>query len=233
MHATADHRGGRGNRIEGVIMVSKLWYFLKCATAMQKHPRSVIEHPAHIALLASPARQELIDTLDALGGEASVSELSAQLGRAGPGLYYHLRLLARAGLIEELAGEAGERRYRVPSAMRLRYRPGKTANARAVSRFAHGMVRIATRDFDAALRDPGVISEGPKRTLWAARVKGWIGEADLVELNRLIGRLSVLISPQRMPRRDRLVALTWVLAPLGAKRARGPRRRRRAKPRTQ
>ena len=34
---------------------------------MTKHPRSVVERPAHIALLASPARQELVDTLDALG----------------------------------------------------------------------------------------------------------------------------------------------------------------------
>jgi len=199
---------------------------------MAKHPRSVVEHPAQIALLASPARQELVDTLDALGGEASVSELSAQLGRAIPGLYYHLRLLARAGLVEELAGEAGARRYRVPSAMRLRYRPGNTANARAVARFAGGMLRISKRDFDAALRDPGVVSEGSRRTLWAARVKGWVGDAEIVELNRLIARLSVLISPQRRPGRERLVALTWVLAPLGVKRARGPRRKRRDRPRT-
>jgi DNA-binding transcriptional ArsR family regulator len=205
---------------------------LKNATIMAKHPRSVVERPAHIALLASPARQELLDTLDALGGEASVSELSAQLGRAVPGLYYHLRLLARAGLIAELTGEAGARRYRVPSAMRLRYRPGNTANARAVARFAGGMLRIAKRDFDTALRDPGVVSEGPRRALWAARVKGWVDDAELVEINRLISRLSVLISPRRKPGRDRLVALAWVLAPLRAKRARGPRQKRRSKPPT-
>ncbi len=192
---------------------------------MAKPPRAVVEHPAHIALLASPARQELVDTLDALGGEASVSELSAQLGRAIPGLYYHLRLLARAGLVEELVGEGGARRYRVPSAMRLRYRPGNTANARAVGRFAGGMLRIARRDFEAALRDPGVVSEGPRRALWAARVKGWVGEAELREINQLITRLSELVSPQRRPGRDRLVALTWVLAPLAGKQAPAPRRR--------
>jgi len=196
---------------------------------MAKPPRSVVERPAHIALLASPARQELVDTLDALGGEASVSELSAQLGRPVPGLYYHLRLLARAGLIEELAGAAGARRYRVPSALRLRYRPGNTANARAVAQFAGGMLRIAKRDFEAGLREPGVVSDGPRRALWAARVKGWVGERELVELNRLIARLSVLISPQRKLGRDRLVALTWVLAPLRAKRPGGGRRKPRAR----
>lgn len=176
--------------------------------------RSIIDRADHIALLASPARQELVDTLDALGGEAAVAELAAQMGRPVAGLYYHLQLLARAGLIEELAGAGAARRYRVPPALRLRYRPGSTANARAVTRFASGMLRVAQRDFAAAIRDPRAVAEGPRRTLWAARVKGWVGDTELAEINRLIARLAVLVSPERAPGRDRLVALTWVLAPV-------------------
>ena len=181
--------------------------------------RSIVERADHIALLASPARQELVDTLDALGGEAAVVELARQLGRPVAGLYYHMQLLARAGLVEQLAGDGSARRYRVPPALRLRYRPGPTANARAVTRFAGGMLRIAQREFAAAIRDPRSIADGPRRTLWAARVKGWVGGAELAEINRLIARLAVLVSPERVPGRDRLVALTWVLTPL---RARGP-----------
>jgi hypothetical protein len=203
--------------------------------------RSIVERPDHIALLASSARQELVDTLDALGGEAVVAELAVQLGRPVAGLYYHLQLLARAGLIEELAGDGSARRYRVPPALRLRYRPGPTANARAVTRFAGGMLRVAQRDFAAAIRDPRVVVDGPRRTLWAARVKGWVGGAELTEINRLIARLAVLVSPGRAPGRDRLVALTWVLTPVHARgpattadpaRPRGrPRRTQRARPR--
>ena len=40
-----------------------------------------VEKPREIALLAAPARQELVDTLESLGGEASVATLAAQLGR--------------------------------------------------------------------------------------------------------------------------------------------------------
>ena len=35
--------------------------------------RGVIDRPAQVALLTSPLRQEIIDTLDALGGEAPAS----------------------------------------------------------------------------------------------------------------------------------------------------------------
>ena len=191
--------------------------------AARTSTRSVVERPDHIALLASPTRQELVDTLDALGGEAAVAELASQLGRPVAGLYYHLQLMARAGLIEELAGAGSARRYRVPPALRLRYRPGSTANARAVTQFAGGMLRIAQRDFAAAIRDPRVAVDGPHRMLWAARVKGWVGDAELTEINQLIARLAVLVSPERAAGRDRMIALTWLLAPV---RTRKPRARR-------
>src|SRR5580704_6166782 len=106
----------------------------------------VVERPAEVEMLASPSRQEIVDTLGALGGEASVAEIAAQLGRPVDGLYYHLRLLAGGGLVEELPDEGGGRRYRVRSGLRLRYRPGKTPNARAVERVAAGMLLIANRD---------------------------------------------------------------------------------------
>lgn len=83
-----------------------------------------------------------------------------------------------------------------------------------MTRFAGGMLRVAQRDFAAAIRDPRAVADGPRRTLWAARVKGWVGSAELTEINQLIARLAVLVSPERAPGRDRLVALTWVLAPV-------------------
>ncbi|MCE9573278.1 MAG: helix-turn-helix domain-containing protein [Deltaproteobacteria bacterium] len=190
---------------------------------MPRRPRSVIDQPARIELLASPTRLELVDTLDALGREATVLELSAQLGRPVAGLYYHLRLLARGGVIEELAGAGSGRRYRVPPAMRLRYHPGKTSNARAVGKAIASMLRVSGRDFAAALRDPRTVAAGPQRALWAARVKGWVSAADLSEINRLIARLGVLVRPERKPGADRLVALSWVLTPVPVKIRRGPR----------
>lgn len=195
--------------------------------AQRKRAQGAIEAADEIGLLASPARIELIDTLEALGGEASVAELAAQLGRPADGLYYHLRQLADGGLLEETAAPDG-RRYRVRTRrgerMRLRYRPGANANAKAVDRVAASVLRIAGRDFARAIADAGTVAEGPERELWVSRGKGWVGPKDLAEINRLLVRLTALLQRPRSAARDRLIALSWVLAPVDAK---APRRRAR------
>ncbi|HSS07313.1 MAG TPA: winged helix-turn-helix domain-containing protein [Rhodanobacteraceae bacterium] len=191
--------------------------------AQKRRAAGPIENAAEIALLASPARIELIDTLEALGGEASVAELAAQLGRPADGLYYHLRQLAEGGLLIEEATPEGRRyRTRMPRGerLRLRYRPGKTANAEAVGGVAASVLRVAGRDFSRALADPSSIVEGPLRELWAARNKGWVGDAELAEINKLLLRINTLLRRARSPTRDRLVALSWILAPVDAKPAR-------------
>jgi DNA-binding transcriptional ArsR family regulator len=194
-----------------------------------------LEDARRIALLASPARIELVDTLEALGGSATVAELAAQLGRPADGLYYHLRQLAAGGLVDEEESDGG-RRYRVRASgngrLRLRYRPGATANARAVGQVAGSVLRVAGRDFEAALADPKTVAEGPARELWVARGKGWVGAAELTEINTLLTRLSTLLQQPRSPRRQRLVALSWVLAPVDAKPARRSGGTAQARPRT-
>ncbi len=178
-----------------------------------------------IAVLASAVRQEIVDTLVMLGGEASVAALAEQLGRPADGLYYHLRLLEKSGLIVASGeGDAGERRYRFKADQppRLEYRPRDRGNVQAVKRVAHGLMQIAKRDFDAAIDDPAVIAEeGPERQLWAARNKGWVSDRDLAEINRTLQRLNQLLTRPRKPGRDTLVSLAFVLAPLEAK----PKRR--------
>ena len=75
------------------------------------------------------------------------------------------------------------------------------------------MLRVAGRDFERALADPTSVVEGARRDLWAARSKGWVGAAELAEINRLLARLMDLLQRPRA-RHDKLVALSWVLAPL-------------------
>lgn len=193
------------------------------------HRPQIVEHAEQIALLASPARIEIMDTLEALGGAVSVAELAQALGRPADGLYYHLRQLADGDLIEEELAGAG-RRYRTrtrPGArLRLRYKPGKTDNARAVRRVAASTARVAARDFARALADPDTVVEGALRELWVSRAKGWVGAAELAQINRLLNQLGNLLQRPRAPSRNKLIALSWVLAPLAVKPA-----RRQAKPR--
>src|SRR5687768_8664088 len=70
----------------------------------EKFNRRAISDPAQIRLLSSPVRQEIVDTLSAFGGEASVAALAEQLGRPADGLYYHLRALVRGALVLEVTG---------------------------------------------------------------------------------------------------------------------------------
>jgi DNA-binding transcriptional ArsR family regulator len=217
---------------------------LKTSTMVQRQQRgsaSRIRRPEAIGALSAPARQEIVDTLEALGGEASVVELAQQLGRPADGLYYHLRLLCKAGLLDELAGRnqagRGERRYRIAgrssrgrgkAPLRLVYEPADRKNRVAVRRVVDGMLRIAGRDFAAAIANPEVVVDGARRELWAARGKGWVSAADLEEVNRLLQRLTDMLRQPRRGAGDQLVSLCFVLAPVAARpKRREPAKRRR------
>lgn len=190
---------------------------------MAQKKSSSIERAADIALLASPSRIEIVDTLEAMGSSVSVAELAARLGRPADGLYYHLRQLVRGGLVEEEVATEG-RRYSIRThpgdRLRLRYRPGATANAQAVAKVAASVLRVAERDFRRALSDPETVAEGPQRELWVARGKGWVRPDELAEINRLLTRLMELLQQPRAGEKAELVSLSWVLAPLEAKSSR-------------
>jgi DNA-binding transcriptional ArsR family regulator len=193
----------------------------------RKSQRSIehgpIENAKEIELLASPTRIEIVDTLESLGGEATVAELAAQLGRPADGLYYHLRQLAEGGLLIETATPEGRRyRTRMPEGerLRLRYKPGKNANAKAVGDVAASVLRVAGRDFKRAIANPDAVAEGAIRELWAARNKGWVGDVELAEINRLLVRIITLLHRPRTTTRNRLLALSWIVAPVDAKPAR-------------
>lgn len=181
-------------------------------------PRAITD-PKRIRVLASPVRHELVDTLSALGGKASVAELAEQLGRHADGLYYHLRLLRKAGLVEELEGPDGsERFYRLAGTgrapLRLAYRAGRGGNTSALSSYAHGLLQVAERDFGQALEMPGIQMSGKRRQLWAARNKGWVSPEELQEVNRLLEKLCEITSRPRARGRDSLLSLAFVLSPL-------------------
>jgi DNA-binding transcriptional ArsR family regulator len=179
-----------------------------------------IDAPELVELLASPIRQEIVDTLAALGGEASVAELALQLGRHADGLYYHLKILRKAGLINEADGDGDERRYRLAGEhvqpLRLAYRTGSDRHATALRKFAHGLLQVAESDFAEALAKPDVVTEGAARQLWAARNKAWLSSDELAEVNQLLERLCEIMSRPRTSERDQLLSCVFVLAPHAA-----------------
>ncbi|MES2259608.1 MAG: helix-turn-helix domain-containing protein [Pseudomonadota bacterium] len=187
-----------------------------------------ISDTSRIMVLASAVRQEIVDTLAAMGGEASAAGLAEQLGRHTDGLYYHLRILCKAKLVLEMEVQEGEeRRYRLAGAgnmpLRLAYRTGQDGNAPALRKFVRGLLQVASQDFGQAFEKPDVIVEGQLRQLWAARNKAWLSEGELTEVNALLERLCDLMSRPREPGRDLLMSCAFVLAPVA------PRPKRRGK----
>lgn len=176
-----------------------------------------IRDPVHIRLLASPVRQELADTLASLGGEAPVAALAEQLGRPADGLYYHLQLLAEAGLVEELQGAGGERSFRLAGGgrgpLRLAYDLADDDARSALTSYVKGLAQIAESDFQAGMAVDRARVEGSPRQLWAARNKGWVSTAELEEANALLERLCELLSQPRDECRDQPMSLAFVLAP--------------------
>lgn len=166
-------------------------------------------------VLRSPVRQEIIDTVQSLG-VCSVAEIARQLGRHADGLYYHINSLSRVGLLDRAGTRRSQGRTealyttRSPKhTMQLHYDPGDPKNVDCVLGVVAGMLRMTERDFANAYR-PDAVTEGPERNLWAARIKGWLSDEDLHEVNRLIGELGAIFDRPRAPGRDRLHAFTFV-----------------------
>lgn len=176
-----------------------------------------IDQPSLITVLASPVRQEIVDTLAALGGEASAAELAEQLGRHMDGLYYHLKILCKSELVVAVdAGADAVRRYKLGGdgrPLRLAYSTGDASRAQALRGFVRGLLQVAEHDFGDALTNEDVVTQGEERELWAARNKGWLSGDELAEVNGLLERLCTLMSRPRTPERNHLLSCTFVLAP--------------------
>lgn len=164
----------------------------------------------------------------------SLAELGALLGRPSDGLYYHVRMLERTGLVrsagKRIVNGRPEALYRaVASQFALRYAPDPARHAAAVNGVVAAMLRLGARDFRRALSREGVRLAGPDRDLWALRTTGWLRPADVRRVNRLIRHLAETAVRGRPP--GRLYAISALLAPLDDRKHTAGRRPRR-KPRT-
>lgn len=76
----------------------------------------VITEPSVLRALAHPARLAVIDMLTATGRPATATECAEVAGLSPSAMSYHLRTLAKAGLIEEAPGrgDGRERLWRAP-----------------------------------------------------------------------------------------------------------------------
>jgi DNA-binding transcriptional ArsR family regulator len=177
---------------------------------------ALIRSEKQLAALAAAARQEIVDVLQQMG-TVSVAQLAAALGRPADALYFHLRALARVGLVQNAGYRTRpggkEALYRtIAPELRLQYEPRIAANRRAVSAIVASMLRLAIRDFRRSFQRGNVVVSGTHRELWSLRKVGRLSSPQLARLNYRITELAQEVSAPR--RHGRLYAVTVILTPL-------------------
>ncbi len=191
----------------------------------QNQDPHLVREKKQLAVLASSIRQEMMDALSQMGA-VPVSELATTLGRPADALYYHLRVLKKAGLVLS-AGYQGEGVRReeliesVSSDLRLRYEPGKGGNAREIISIIGSMLRLGIRDFRHAFESEGVCVSGPGRELWALRRTGRLMPDEILGVNRAIEELAGAVSKPRG--KGRLYGITILLTPLDHRARKSPK----------
>lgn len=201
----------------------------------------LIERLDQMEALTSPVRQEIMDAL-AASGRATIRELGEQLGRRPDALYYHMRLLAKVGLVQSVPGRldgpgrpggpGGPDARRDETVFAVRANPVRARLDRVdprqiatMQKLVRAMLRLTSRDLETALASGRVHFEGAARNAGALRMKGWLDEERLDEALHLLDRLMQLFRGRRRPGKGALYAVTWSLVPIEARRRHGGRKR--------
>lgn len=183
--------------------------------------KQMVLGPKAVTELFKPARLEIFESLQ-LCGPASVSELAERLGKAPDSLYYHLRKLVQVGVIEQHAEESGAglpgrngAMYEVAAlsvTMNLdnQSRPSREAWAKGCA----SVLRLVTRDVEAALDSRSAVTLGAHRNLLVQRRKARLSRSDLKRVNALLDEAHSILADNAENTSGQLYALTCTLSPL-------------------
>ena len=177
-----------------------------------------------VRAIASPVRAAILDAIDGLG-PATILQIAEVVAYPPDGLYYHLKVLEKNGLVIRIEPEpdTGAARFDLPGhPATLRYHLEDRQQRHATAKVVATMVRSAERGFRRAFA-PGVATvQGPRRNLRAGRRTAWLTARELEQLNRHLERIHALFGRGR-PRRNgaRLHEFTYVLAPIVERGRRG------------
>ena len=167
---------------------------------LQRHP-TFVSKPAEIRVLASAIRQDVLETLDA-AGPCTIRDLAGYLNRRVDALYYHVRVLERAGFVTVDRSDTQAVVVSQKRAIQLRYDPSNRENRAAVIAVVRAMLRGSQRGFIRAFKPTIAVVEGRARNLWAGRVKAWLTVDEMAAVNELLKELLSILQEQRDPQGD-------------------------------
>ncbi|MBX7540351.1 winged helix-turn-helix domain-containing protein [Qipengyuania sphaerica] len=171
-----------------------------------------------LACLASATRMDIVDHL-AAHGPMAVRELAPAIGMKPSAIYHHLEQLVEVGLVADTGSRThngkAEALYNTPSRrMRLRRALEDPANAETMQKIVTALGRRAQRDFSQGQRQAEVRASGDARNLGFFRLVNRMDAKRLARMNALLDEVAELMW-QEGDEDGELVALTWVMAPLG------------------
>jgi predicted transcriptional regulator len=181
-----------------------------------------IKSPDQIAAIASPGREEILDTVAQIG-PCTITELARAVGRSRNALYYGVKALRDCGLLIETHRRSGRTRttaiYDVAARpMVLNLGVGSSEERAAVNTLAQARLKQAMKGFRYACAANALRTEGPARNLLVTRVKGWLSEAELIEVNRLLEDVVEIITRPSSQVESRPYDFTFALYPTTPKR---------------
>jgi predicted transcriptional regulator len=183
---------------------------------MARQKPFLIRSEAQLEALSSSARLELSDLLSEIGA-ASVAELAAILGRAPDGLYYHLRILEKAGLVtseqRRPRGRKTEIVYRsIARRVAIDIEAMRRTGNKTLCAIVGSMLRLGARDYRRAFGHQETVLAGPRRELMVRRKTAWLKPAQVGAMINSIERLDRGMSGS--PKTGRLYAITVLFTPL-------------------
>jgi DNA-binding transcriptional ArsR family regulator len=167
--------------------------------------RSVLEIRSvqQLRALASPMRHRIVAAFEALG-RCTVRELADHLDVPAESLYYHLRVLTRAGLVVEAGTKPTERRlaqlYELISRdLEVRIEGASREFREAYGRMGSALLRWADRAHRAALHDARASQCGEGRQRTMVQFHPRLGPDAIVELNRRLDAIEAFLLESEDP----------------------------------
>lgn len=170
-----------------------------------------------IEALTSPVRLELVEAFRP-NEACTVAELAERLGRAPESLYYHVKTLAKVGILvdggKRLRGRRYETLYRTVAA-RIGFQPDpdSTVSVEGTLKSVAAILRLVDREFAASLRASVADGSEASRPM-GRRQKARLSNADLAKVRTHLDAVEKIFSRGRSRKEGRLVSCLTVVVPL-------------------
>jgi DNA-binding transcriptional ArsR family regulator len=157
--------------------------------------RTRVTDPKSLRVLAHPLRLALLDHLMSFG-EQTAAQCAAAVGSTASNCSYHLRALARVGLVERGVSDDGRERPWRSSSTGLEFGPGEAEDSRASLAAARAVDELAlTRDEELTRRALARHDSQPKQWRAAEAHNSYALRISSSELAQLVGEIDRLVRP--------------------------------------